>query len=304
MNKDFVDQLNFEQFYKESKGVTDIKEAKPFNRMIAHSKNFFLISGYGAFTPGYIILITKEFVPSYALVHDEDLEELNFIIKLSKENINESYDRKSIIFEHGMCSCIGGLDRAHLHIMSIHKSSSEKSLKDAINKTLFDRKAGVKHIEFNGYKLENIHDITHFMEVSRNKKNTDFKVIGNILKFDDIKNLEEQKWPKNTLPHVNKGGHYVFFRSDYLNSSFLTTNNFQTQFGRQVVFENECKLDKTFEQMVDNRKKNNEFLELWKWQNQKFEKNIIETINSSKKSLKKFKTKYAKEFEKFKFEIL
>lgn len=304
MNKDFIDQLSYEQFLKESIGSANITEAKPFNRMIAHSKNFFLISGYGAFTPGYLILITKEFIPSYALVHEKDLDELNFIIRLLKDNISKSLDRKSIIFEHGMCSCIGGLDRAHLHIMSIHKSSSEKTLKDAIDKTLFDRKAGIKHIEFNGYKLENIHDINHFMENSKDKKNTDFKIIGNILKCEDIQDLKEQNWPKNTLPHVNKGGHYVFFRSDYYNSSFLTTHNFQTQFGRQVVFENESKLDNSFVSMVENRKKNNLFLELWKWQNQKFEKNIIETVNTTKISLKKLKSEYEEEFNKFKFEVI
>ena len=304
MNKDFIDQLIDEQFLKESIGSANITEAKPFNRMIAHSKNFFLISGYGAFTPGYLILITKEFIPSYALVHEKDLDELNFIIRLLKDNISKSLDRKSIIFEHGMCSCIGGLDRAHLHIMSIHKSSSEKTLKDAIDKTLFDRKAGIEHIEFNGYKLENIHDINHFMENSKDKKNTDFKIIGNILKCEDIQDLKEQNWPKNTLPHVNKGGHYVFFRSDYYNSSFLTTHNFQTQFGRQVVFENESKLDNSFVSMVENRKKNNLFLELWKWQNQKFEKNIIETVNTTKISLKKLKSEYEEEFNKFKFEVI
>ena len=93
------------------------------------------------------------------------------------------------------------------------------------------------------------------MKETKNKKNTDFKVVGNILKFEDIKDLEEQKWPKNTLPHVNTGGHYVFFRSDYFNSSFLTIHNFQTQFGRQVVFENERKLDSSFFEMIDSRKK-------------------------------------------------
>ena len=70
------------------------------------------------------------------------------------------------------------------------------------------------------------------------------------------------------------------------------------------MFENECKLNKSFIEMIESRKKNNEFLELWKWQNQKFEKNIIETVNFMKKSLKKFKTKYENEFEKFKFEVI
>ena len=70
------------------------------------------------------------------------------------------------------------------------------------------------------------------------------------------------------------------------------------------MFENERKLDSSFFEMIDSRKKNNEFLELWKWQNQKFEKNIIETVNSSKKSLNEFKKKYEKEFKKYKFEVI
>ena len=304
MSKDFIDQLSWEEFLKESKKEDHITDIKPFNRLIAHSKNFFLISGYGAFTPGYLILITKEFIPSYGLILEKNLEELNFIIKLLKENIKKNLNRKSVIFEHGMCSCIGGLDRAHLHVMSIHKSSDEKSLTDSIDKTLFDRKAGVKYIEVNDYKLENIHDINHFIENSADKKQTDFKIIGKILKNKNIQDLDEQEWPKNTLPHINKGGHYVFFRSDYRHSSFLTTHNFQTQFGRQVVFENESKLDVSFVDMVKKIKKNNEFLEIWKWQNCKFEKNIIETINSTKIFLKDFKDKYHEEFEKFDFRII
>ena len=43
-----------------------------------------------------------------------------------------------------MCACIGGLDRAHLHIMSISAKTNEKSLIKAINDTLYVRKAGIK----------------------------------------------------------------------------------------------------------------------------------------------------------------
>ena len=77
-----------------------------------------------------------------------------------------------------------------------------------------------------------------------------------------MQDLNEQEWPKNTLPHINKGGHYVFFRSDYGHSSFLTTHNFQTQFGRQVVFENENKLDASFVNVVKKLKKIMSFLKL------------------------------------------
>ena len=36
-----------------------------------------------------------------------------------------------------------------------------------------------------------------------------------------------------------KGGHYVYFNSSFQNYSFLTTHNFQTQMGREIVYNNE-----------------------------------------------------------------
>ena len=60
------DQLSWEQFNIHSqKAKKPIKKVSEFNRLIAHSKNFFLISGYGAFTDGYILIISKDFIPSY-----------------------------------------------------------------------------------------------------------------------------------------------------------------------------------------------------------------------------------------------
>ena len=120
----------------------------------------------------------------------------------------------------------------------------------------------------------------------------------------DVKNLPHENWPKVTLDHIQKGGHYVYFKSDYDNSSFLTTKNFQTQFGRQVVYENENKLDKLFNDKIKKIKSKNEFLDIWRWQNCMFEENIIETINSSKKNLKKLQNKYRKEYKNFKIEVI
>jgi len=304
MNKDISDQLSWKEFLKQSKKNIKVKTVEPFNRLIAHSKNFFLISGYGAFTLGYQIIITKDFIPSFGLVEEENLEELSFIIKIAKESIKDKFDRKSVTFEHGMCACIGGLDRAHLHIMSIHKETTKTTLKNSIDKTLYDRKAGIKYIKFKNYKLENIHDINQFIESSKNNKNLDFKIEGKILKADDIKDLPSEEWPKVTLPHINKGGHYVYFKSEFDDSSFLTTHNFQTQFGRQVVFENEKILDKSFKKKIEYINKNNQFLEIWRWQNCMFEENIIKTINSSKKTLKKLENKYQKEYKNFKIEVI
>ena len=305
MNSLIKDQLSWEEFYMKSVVNKKINKIEPFNRLIAHSKNFFLIAGYGAFTPGYLILITKDFLPAYGLI-DKNLDELNFIIQLTKENISKNLNRRSLIFEHGMCACIGGLDRAHLHIMSIGNKSSEKSLIQSINKTLHDRKSGIKYIQYKNYKLENIHDINHFLDTKNinSKNDSDFKIFGKILKLNDIKNLNEKKWPGITLPHIMKGGHYVFLRSDYSNASFLTTNNFQTQFGRQVTFENEMFLDILFKKNIENIVKSNEFLETWKWQNCKFEKNVIETVNLTKLQLESFKNKYQAEFKEFEFKVI
>ena len=64
------DQLSWEEFFKESGKNPIITKVKPFNRLIAHSKNLFIIAGYGAFTKGYVLIITKDFIPSFGLIKD------------------------------------------------------------------------------------------------------------------------------------------------------------------------------------------------------------------------------------------
>ena len=103
-------------------------------------------------------------MPSFGLIQQNQLSELNFVIKLIKEAINQELNRNSVVFEHGMCACIGGLDRAHIHIMSIPKESSEKTISDSIDLTLYNRKAGIEYIEYNNYKLQNLHDINHIYD--------------------------------------------------------------------------------------------------------------------------------------------
>ena len=99
-----IDQLSWEDFYNKSKKRLSIpNKINDFNRLIAHTKNFFVISGYGAFTPGYFIIITKDFIPSFGLIYENQLEELNFLIRLMKELIYQEIDRNSVVFEHGMC---------------------------------------------------------------------------------------------------------------------------------------------------------------------------------------------------------
>jgi len=297
------DQLSWEQFKIHSiKAKKPIKKISEFNRLIAHSKNFFLISGYGAFTDGYILIISKDFIPSYGLAKKDEINEIKFLIRLIKNFIKKKYDRKIVIFEHGMCACIGGLDRAHLHLMSVSKNCSQKHVKDSINKVLYNRKAGVKYIEYNNYKLENLHDINQIYE--SHKSSDKIKIVGDILKIKDIQNLPVKEWPIVTLNHITKGGHYVFFDSGDDESSFLTTHNFQTQFGREVVFEIEKLLDKKFNSEVKKMEKLNPYIEVWRWQNYIFEKKIIKTISDARKIFKALNKEYLEEFIKYQFEII
>ncbi len=301
------DQLSWDEFYKNSVNRKSIpKKVKEFNRLVAHSKNFFIISGYGAFTPGYLLIISKDFLPSFGLVEESQLNELNFLIKIVKEGIETELDRKSVVFEHGMCACIGGLDRAHLHIMSVPKNTSNETIKNSINTVLYNRKAGIEYIEYNNYKLQNVHDINHIYEdlISKKEKEKEFKIVGDIYKIKDIQNLPVIQWPLVTLNHIQKGGHYVYFMSDFHDSSFLTTNNFQTQFGREVVFENELILNSKFKNKVEKLLKKNPSLSLWRWQHYSFDKDILDSMNVAKKALNKIKDEYKDEFKDFEFKII
>ena len=297
------DQLSWEQFQiQSSKAKKPIKKISEFNRLIAHSENFFLISGYGAFTDGYILIITKEFIPSYGLVPNNRLNEINFLIKLIKRFVKNKYNRKTVVFEHGMCACIGGLDRAHLHLMSVPENVISEDFKDSINKVLYNRKAGIKYIEYNNYKLENFHDINQIYEDGKNNK--DIKIVGEIFNLKDIQNLSPEKWPLVTLDHINKGGHYVFFDSGEKNSSFITTNNFQTQFGREVVFEIEKKLNLNFKKEIKEIENKNSTTELWRWQNCMFEEKILSTIHAAQKEFASFEDFFQKEFEEFNLKVI
>ena len=298
------DQLSWNKFFDESNQEKEIKEVKQFNRLIAHSKNLFIISAYGAFTPGYLLIVAKNFIPSFGLLEKENLEELNFMIEISKTVIKKKYNRNSVIFEYGMCACIGGLDRAHLHIMSIANESSADSLTDAINITLYDRKAGIEYIKYKDYKLENLHDINQLFDDKENFKNNDVKIVGEILDIKKIKDLPAKEWPKVTFEHINKGRHYVYFKSDFDDASFLTTHNFQTQFGRQVVYNNEKKLNKIFRDEIINLQKQNSFLEVWKWQNCMFNENILDTSIKTKIGLKNLKVDLEEKFKRFNIQIV
>jgi len=301
------DQLSWEEFYKESQNRSSLpKKVNEFNRLVAHTKNFFIISGYGAFTPGYLLIISKDFLPSFGLVESDQLNEVNFIIKILKETIAQEIKRTSVVFEHGMCACIGGLDRAHIHIMSVPNKTNQKTMKDAIDKTLYNRKSGIEYIEYNNHKLQNFHDISHIYEelVSKKANNKEFKIVGKLFKIKDIKNLDFKKWPSITLNHIKKGGHYVYFKSDFDVASFLTASNFETQFGREVVYQNELILKNKFKKKIKELKNINQNLNVWQWQHYTFENEILESMKIAKTGMTKLEDKYSNEYNEFELKII
>ncbi len=297
-----IDQLSWKKFYENSKNLKEINKITDFNRLIAHSKNFFLVAGYGAFKSGYVLLITKDFIPSFGLLEKNKISELKYMISLLKNIIKNKFNKKFVVFEHGMCACVGGLDRAHLHAIGASEKTSQKTLEKAIDVSLYNRKAGIKYIKFKNYKLENIHDINQIFESTKNKQ--EIKIIGKILKTKNLKDLSVLKWPLNTLNHIKQGGHYVYFQSEYVDCSFLTKSNFQTQFGREIIYNNEIIVDKEFEKTVDRLKKKNLYLDVWRWQHYKFEENILLTIIKSKEALKELYLKEKYNYKLFDIEIV
>ena len=275
----FEDQLAWTKFYEEAEKRKSYPPQKIelFNRLVAHTNNFFVVAAIGAFNPGYLMLITKELIPSFSMVNDNHIEELNWLIKKISEAIAKTYKKKIVQFEHGNCACLGGLDRAHLHIMTMDENVNDNLIKKCINKTLISRKAGIKSVEVNGHKLENIHDI---VEVMNSSDSNGYKVNGKQLLYEDInKDFDINDWPICTRKHVLKGGQYVYFKTNSNLTSFLTNKNFQTQLGRQITFEIEKEINPKMKSMVAEILNKNNYANVWKWQEFPFKDNMLKTMS-------------------------
>ncbi len=277
MSDQIQDALSWDLFLNGSKKRTSYppKKIDLENRLVCHTKNFFVVGAIGAFVPGYLMIISKKLISSYALLESKELEELYWLIQQVSNSIEKTYKKKVVLFEHGMCACVGGLDRAHLHLMPIDESVVDKDIVDAVNRVLNNRKAGINFVEFNDHKFENIHDIKQIIETGDEKK---YKIDGKLLIFNDLQNLSVDEWPLSALGHVQKGGHYIYFKSGSNNSSFLTTQNFQTQFGREVVYEIIKYKNNEFSKKTEQILKKNAYSNVWRWQEFSFKENIYKTM--------------------------
>lgn len=291
------DVLSWELFYKfKSNNLHKLKKAKLYNRLICHTENFFAIAGYGDFTGGYIIIITKELVPSFALIKQSQQKELFWFKKNLINCLTNVFKKNVVEFEHGMCACVGGLDRAHTHLMVINKSITYKEIKDSINKVLIKRRAGIDSINFKGTELKNLDDINQVIQIA--KKN-EYKICGKQFSLENIQNININKWPIGARNHVISGGHYVYFKAN-TNTSFFSTYNFQTQMGREIVFEASILKDKKLIETNQKFIKKNPYSRIWRWQECIFEDNVIITIKKTVSYLKKNKISN----KKFNFKVV
>ena len=280
MNEPLIkDQLAWDRFFDESskRETYPPKKIELFNRLVAYTNNFFLVAAIGAFTPGYLMLVTKKLIPSISMIEEKHIDELKWLIEVITKAISRTYKKETVTFEHGNCACLGGLDRAHLHIMTINEKADNDLIKECINKTLINRKAGISSVEINGNKLENIHDIAEIMNSSDSNS---YKVNGKQLVYEDIcSDFDINNWPISTKKHVQNNGQYVYFKTNSPSTSFLTNKNFQTQLGRQIVFEIEKETNSDIKKINKEILKKNIYANIWKWQEFSFKENMLKTMN-------------------------
>jgi len=287
------DQLSFPNFKNNSD--LDIKnipnECKDFNRMIFHTKNFFSIVGYGCYNLGYLLLMPKKNIASFRHMHPEVYEEFYWINDFIKKIISHIFNSKNIaVFEHGMCGCFGGLEHAHLHYMPFF--STHENLIKNINKALKRRRIGYNYIIFDGKKMTSREDIDQILSKKFINPN-DYKVVGNQKSLEEIKvDFDLSQFPKNldSLGNIEKP--YIYFNSGLEKSSFITFENIETQLGREIIFNSQSYYYDN-EKKINIKKKNNNEIYIWKWQENKFKYNIIKTIklfanylSENKKSIK------------------
>jgi len=271
-----IDYLSWRKFEKGTvlNSKKKLIKIKDFNRMVCHSKNFFCIIGYGCFNLGYSIIIPKKLISSFALLDKELINEFKYFINLIQSFIIENFNFKKVLkFEHGMCACLGGLDRAHLHLMP--SNASDFDIIDSVNSTLERRLLGIENVIWNNKVYKSYDDIS---EILNNKliSKQNYVVLGKQKNLLDIRSdLCVEEYPLNLRSFTLKNFPYIYFDTGTKDSSFITFEKIDTQFGREVSFNSQ----------QNNNKKN--YFE-WRWQENKFEKNIFKTIEIYKENFYKF----------------
>ena len=267
-----IDVLSWDLFNNDALKRSDLipKKVNLENRLIFETKNFFVVCGLGAFIEGYTVIITKDYLNSFAVLNDDELTEFNWISKKINDFYKFKYNKEIAIFEHGMCSCAGGLDHAHMHTIP-SPEFNESDLEKIANKILKTRAAGISKIIYNENEFDNVHDISTIINFS-----SDYKIIeGKLLEFNDINEFKGKI--ELIKDDIIKKEQYIYF--NFNNKQVFTTNHYLgTQFGRELVYEIYLNKDKEKKIYFDSLTRSNLNKFIWRWQDYSFEDNILSTI--------------------------
>ncbi len=106
-----------------------LDSTKYYNEIIEETKNFRIIPGLGALTPGYILILPKKHCYSMTNFNAELMLEYQNIIHKYRKLFKSIYHKYPIIFEHGTpdpCGlCASCVIHAHTHIINHHYQNEE-----------------------------------------------------------------------------------------------------------------------------------------------------------------------------------
>lgn len=125
--------------------VTGIKD-----RILFQTANWVVMPTLGCFVNGYLLIVSKEHIPSISFCSDIMLDELEFLIQDIRKINCKLYHSDSVLFEHGMVSVEerGGccVDHAHVHILPFNEEIDAEICKNAAEKVEIEMLTNVKQL--------------------------------------------------------------------------------------------------------------------------------------------------------------
>lgn len=86
---------------KEYNNLCFLVFGKKINRILKETDNFVVIPTIGHFVDGYLLIISKKHFISMGSLPKTMFSELKYLIRETKKVLYNSYDKKTILFEHG-----------------------------------------------------------------------------------------------------------------------------------------------------------------------------------------------------------
>ena len=212
------------------------------NKAVATTDNFYAVVGRGSFSHGYLLVIPKVPISSFAEIKDSQVEEFEWFTSKMAKVVGKTYNAHIAVAEHGMCPCLPGGDKnfnhAHIHILPFDSRITESQFAAAANFALQRRTIGVKKVKIGDVELSHPHDISEVLRsaVSGGEPLENYIAEGKLAKIKDLQQLDMEPFVATARKAVASHGHYVYFKSPWASSSFFTVEDMQSQAAREIVY--------------------------------------------------------------------